>query len=516
MSPSLVMSEEGRKALMARRLEKRKKQLTLLQEGDQQRRKMREEGVGDQGKKEWQEGWREMGEREMDVYEVKKEEEEEFEEAENEKINMQCSAMAADLPKVNVGDSTITGVLLRLIRKSLVFPKFQENATTLKQRGGLTLVAEGNSGQLTARRTEHLIFALCKGIGRFYTLAKPFLEPGRQHQQEGVVLKHAVAMGVILYACHQFQGEGEWWPRRALSPSCWWPRVPLAEVLHLLPDAKNRTAFAAFMRKNCSLFADEVVTAIGLVAALRDAQRYCTPADGGGLKQEPGATFTVEDGWEGEQNGKEKGIEEEVRRRDSCLGLLHRYLTHKHQDAAIASSIKEEFNSCLREVRGLATCLTTAAKSDLLGAATTHTTHTTHHTPQHATWRPEDSEGQTVVKAEPETAYEETFALLQASWGDQGAAAGRNIVRMYASLPQPLPQPYVCTATPYLPLHLHAVPFFPPSLSLYFLPILQTPHVDIPLSPNDCQHTTAFGRPYPCSSHPNGSPPPATTPHGYV
>ncbi|KAK8395896.1 hypothetical protein O3P69_005787 [Scylla paramamosain] len=416
MSPSLVMSEEGRKALMARRLEKRRKQLVLLQEEDQQRREVRKESGSDQENEEW----REKGKREMDVYEVKKEEEEEFEEAKNEeKVNMQCSTMA-DLPRVILADSSITGVLVRLLRKSLVFPEFREDAAMLRQKTGLAPVEEGNAGQLTAR-TEHLIFALCKGLGRFYTLTMPLLELGCRQQQEEAVLKHAVAMGVILYASHQFQGQGEWWPRRALSPSCWWPRVTLREVFCLLPAAHHRTAFAAFMRKNCSFFADEVVTAISLVAALCDAQRCSTSADGGGLKQEPGAVFTAEDGLEREEKEKEKGKEEEVRRRDLCLGLLHRYLTHKHQDAAIASSITTELISCLEEVRGLASCLTTATKDDLLYAATSHTTH---HAPHHAPGRPEDSEDETVVKGDPETAYEEeTFNCLNACKGAQGGEA---------------------------------------------------------------------------------------------
>lgn len=513
MNPSLVMSEEGRRALMARRLEKRRKQLTLQQEEDQQLREKTEESVTDQGKEQWQEGWRQKGV-EMDVYEVKKEEEE-FEGAKNEeKVNIQCSTLTADLPKVIVEDSSITGILVRLLRKSLVFTEFREEDLTLRQKAGPAPVAEGsNAGQLTVREIEHLIFALCKGIGRFYTLTKPFLDPDRQHQQEGVAFKHAVARGVILYASHQFHGEREWWPRRALSSSCWWPRVTLREVLCLLPDADHRTAFPAFMRKYCSLFADEVVTAIGLVTALGDAQRYCTPADGGGLKQEPDAAFTVQESCEGEQTKKEKGKDQEVMRRDSCLRLLHRYLTHKHKDAAIASSITAELNSCLEEVHSLATCLTTATKDHLLAAATTHMTH---HAPQHTTWRPEDSEDETLVKVEPETAYEETFDSLHACQRAHGAAAGGYILQTYASLPQPLPQSYVYTATPYLPLKLHVAPFLLPSLPLHSLLTVHNPRVDIPLSPNDCQHTAAPAPPCLWSSHPSASPPPTTTSHGKV
>ena len=451
MNPSLVMSEEGRKTLMARRLEKRRKQL-LLQKKDQYLGEEQEEGQQKDGEK--QEDIKYLGKekeqrkwcekrvaRELENCEIKEEEVEE-EKKEKEIIHHQGTFAKADLPKLTCEDINIISVLLRLVRSSLVLPEFFGEAGVFRPRDELTFAEGSNTRQtMTGNDIEHLIFALCKGLGRFYTLVKENMENGRQQQQQDMTLKGAVAIGVILYATHQFQEESERWPRKVLSPSCKCPEVTLEQVLSILPAAYHRIAFAAFMRKNCSFFTDEVVTVISLMVALYDAHKPDRRPQDYGLKHEPNAAFT------------EEQEEEEVRRRrEAYLGLLQRYLTHKHQNTTTASSITAELNSCLQEVRVLATCLTNADHDNPLSTAVPQATHhTPFNAPLKAEWPEEDVEGVAIVKADPAPpCKEESFDCVETEMTEDDGH-----IPLHTVFPRLSPQACIYAATPYLPLYLH-------------------------------------------------------------
>lgn len=444
MNSSLVMCEKDRKALMARRLESRRKQMLLLQkehpsggkdteEGDSQgnddaeeRRRQREGGrgrgmeaknevgsrwtmvtgtktgdmesdaqLGDIGEESTRQNTEkrtrkaaEIGEwsgtGEMRIGEIKggignKEKWADYEITKKEEEAKAECTREPDIYTLSPEDNATINILSRLLRSSLAIPEFLESSEKESN-----LLFDRHAAVVTGEGLERIIFALCKSLGRFYSLIMTYQGHSSrwdQGQRKGEVLKCAVAKGMMIYAAHQYQEEMECWPRYVLSPSCRFPSVTLTEVLAALPAACDRPALATFMRKYCSFFGDEVIMVIGLMVALCDAH---IQKEVESLKQEPDPSYysiKEEPGQECESLRPEQEQWESTRR--SYLEIVRRYVTQRYKDAAEAALILQELITCLGEASVLSASLTAPMATTASPTPYTHTykPHDTHQTP---------------------------------------------------------------------------------------------------------------------------------------
>ncbi|XP_066972654.1 uncharacterized protein [Macrobrachium rosenbergii] len=238
MDTTLVMNAEDRKALMLRKLEKRKRQLLKIRRIRKKQQKSNEEKNNkicqDESSMDWDvkvtdaEGGTGKGSHPEET---------------NDEYFITETLSQKSLEKIKG--------LQKMLRKALTFPEFPKH-----------YYEEGTD------ITEHLFFVFCKGMGKFFSFVPEFNE--LDDKDQSVLLKDAVAKSIFIFGAHQFQGDHECWPRRLLSPYCTFPTISLAATEKFIYDEDTFHRMKTFMRKFGRFFDDEVVTLLSLMIAAFD------------------------------------------------------------------------------------------------------------------------------------------------------------------------------------------------------------------------------------------------------
>lgn len=335
MNPSLVMSEEDRKLLMSRRLEKKRqqlqehhrlKQLSLHASQGQNENESNKEGKttssgepSEDMEVKWDSKTDSDGRSSPPSAPVKdevKEEqiEDELDVAEIGPIVMDqvkieqdhCERMdECKLPREDLERITM---LQKLLRRGLIFPEFPQHYY-----------------EEDADVMEHIFFVFCKGMGNFFSLIPDFRE--LQTQDRNMLLKDAVSKAIFIFGAHQFQQDYECWPRKLLSPSCTFPKVTMATVKKFLGDEDILFKLKGFMYRFRPFFEDEVLTLLSLMVAVFDQEGSSIPVSA-----------------------------DVAERRDKYLSLLKDYVQQRDATVPLAL-IMSELRTCFQEVQKLVQCL---------------------------------------------------------------------------------------------------------------------------------------------------------------
>ncbi|KAK7072362.1 hypothetical protein SK128_019032 [Halocaridina rubra] len=238
MNKSLVMTEEDRKALMSRKLERKRKLLLehqridkLIQESNFLSQKDPNTNFANTN-------------RDNSI--------------QNHSSQKNAQKELAD----NRNDSKITEILThedkgkilylqKLLRKALCFPEFPQH------------YYEQNADII-----EHLFFLLCKSMGKFFSFNPEFRNLQARNQK--ALLKPAVAKAVFILGMHQFEHQGNCWPRRPLTSNCSFPTIDMPAVEKFIDDQETISKWKEFIWKYSALYSDEVIMLLTLMITLFD------------------------------------------------------------------------------------------------------------------------------------------------------------------------------------------------------------------------------------------------------
>ncbi|XP_064097038.1 uncharacterized protein LOC135208604 [Macrobrachium nipponense] len=247
MDPSLVMTMSDRKALMYRKLERKKQQLLENYKQMDLQHRVTEPA-----------GWQETVSASNSSHHEASMEWNHW----NSDDNIETSSVDVSCAVEDVDDCLIIETLSeknrekikglqKIMQAALTFPEFPKHYY-----------------EEDADVTEHLFFVFCKGMGKFFSLVPEFRD--LDDNDRGVLLKDAVAKSIFVFGAHQFQEVHECWPRKLLSPFCTFPTISLATTEKFIDDADTFQKMKTFMRKYCKFFDDEVVTLISLMIGAFD------------------------------------------------------------------------------------------------------------------------------------------------------------------------------------------------------------------------------------------------------
>ncbi|XP_064099631.1 thyroid hormone receptor alpha-like [Macrobrachium nipponense] len=226
MDKSLVMTEEERKALMNRKIERRK-QIALEHQ--------RFGGAPQQTS--------------FDTHE-------ELNDASSHNPDHEDYGRSTDVQQSRtnpVDEYAVSKIidLQKLLRKCLTFPEFPNHHY-----------------ERDPDIIENLFIVFCKNIGRFFGSVPEFRELDPAYQ--GLLLKPAVAKAMFIFGTHQYDPTSNCWPRVPLSPSCKFPSISMSDMESFIDDDITMRKWKAFIEKFLLFFSDEVVTLLTLVVSLFD------------------------------------------------------------------------------------------------------------------------------------------------------------------------------------------------------------------------------------------------------
>ncbi|XP_066986888.1 thyroid hormone receptor alpha-like isoform X2 [Macrobrachium rosenbergii] len=141
--------------------------------------------------------------------------------------------------------------LQKILRKCLSFPEFPSH----HYKGDPDII-------------ENLFIVFCKNIGRFFGSVPEFRELDPTYQ--GLLLKPAVAKAMFIFGTHQYDPTTNCWPRVLLSPLCKFPSISMSDMESFIDDVITMQKWKAFIEKFILFFSDEVVTLLTLVISLFD------------------------------------------------------------------------------------------------------------------------------------------------------------------------------------------------------------------------------------------------------
>ncbi|XP_068230716.1 thyroid hormone receptor alpha-like isoform X2 [Palaemon carinicauda] len=141
--------------------------------------------------------------------------------------------------------------LQKVLRKCLSFPEFPE------------LCREGDPDVM-----ENLFIVFCKNIGRFFGSVPEFRELEPTYQ--GILLKPAVAKAIFILGSHQYEPSSNSWPRIHWTPSCRFPTITMSTMKNFIDDDVTMMKWKDFIEKFRLFFMDEVATLLTLVVSLFD------------------------------------------------------------------------------------------------------------------------------------------------------------------------------------------------------------------------------------------------------
>ncbi|XP_068233954.1 uncharacterized protein [Palaemon carinicauda] len=252
MDPSLVMTMKDRKALMYRKLERKKQQLLEnyqmmeFQYGNIE--PTQRQNTGSTLNNVYHEASMELDNWDSnDTIEILSAEVKTDKDSCPEEDADDCLIIETLSPK---NHEKIEG-LQKILKIALKFPEFPKH-----------YYEEG------ADVTEHLFFVFCKSMGKFFSLVPEFRD--LDDKDRGILLKDAVTKSIFIFGAHQFQEDDECWPRKLLSPFCTFPTVSLATTEKFIDDEDTFLRMKTFMRKYCRFFDDEVVTLLCLMIGAFD------------------------------------------------------------------------------------------------------------------------------------------------------------------------------------------------------------------------------------------------------
>ncbi|XP_066950914.1 vitamin D3 receptor B-like isoform X2 [Macrobrachium rosenbergii] len=152
---------------------------------------------------------------------------------------------------LSVEDQEKISGLRKLLLRALSFPEFPQH------------YYEKNADVL-----EHLFFVFCKSMGKFLGSAPELRE--LQINDQRILLKPAVARAAFIFGTHQYDSEREWWPRRQFTHSCTFPRIMLSSVEKFVDDDTTMCKWRFFFQKYYYLYSDEIFMILSLMVALFD------------------------------------------------------------------------------------------------------------------------------------------------------------------------------------------------------------------------------------------------------
>ncbi|XP_042881964.1 nuclear hormone receptor family member nhr-34-like [Penaeus japonicus] len=346
MDPSLVMSEEDRKLLMSRRLEKKRqqllehhrlKQLSVLGNTDRSEAEsdmpeggassMSSVGLNEDMDVKWESNMgsdrydsplsahvkdelkeEQMEEEELDVTDISPMvlDQIKMEQDRDERMD-ECRLPREDLERISM--------LQKLLRRGLTFPEFPKHYY-----------------EEDADVMEHLFFVFCKGMGNFFSLIPDFRE--LQAKDRSMLLKDAVSKAIFIFGAHQFQEDHESWPRKLLSTSCTFPKITMATVEKFLGDRDVFSRLKAFMHRFRPFFEDEVMTLLSLMVAAFDQQD---------------SSFLVST--------------DVAERKEKYLRLLKDYV-HQRSATVPEATIISELWTCFKDVQELVQCFKSTSSTE--------------------------------------------------------------------------------------------------------------------------------------------------------
>ncbi|XP_068207709.1 vitamin D3 receptor B-like [Palaemon carinicauda] len=152
---------------------------------------------------------------------------------------------------LSVEDQEKISGLRKLLLRALSFPEFPQH------------YYEKNADVL-----EHLFFVFCKSIGKFFGSTPELRE--LQINDQRILLKPAVARAAFIFGTHQYDSEREWWPRRPFTHSCPFPKIMLSSVEKFVDDDTTMCKWRLFFQKYYYLYSDEIFMILSLMVTLFD------------------------------------------------------------------------------------------------------------------------------------------------------------------------------------------------------------------------------------------------------